>query len=400
VVTIGEVTDDRMLRVSAGGQDVVCLPIESLAHGAPVYERPFAPPANLEEIQRLDLAQLPLPNDYEALLLRLLDAPNIASKRWAFRQYDWLVGSNTVIGPGSDGAVLRVKGTSKALALSVDCNSRYCELDPYVGAMTAVVEAARNVVCAGAEPIGLTDCLNFGNPEKPEIMWQFREAVRGIRDACTVLGIPVVSGNVSFYNETDGRSIPPTPTVAVVGLLADVAHHTTQWFKSEGDVVLLLGRTREELGGSEYLATVHELVRGTPPWIDLAVEMQAQKICLQAIAEGLVRSAHDVSEGGLAVALAEACISGPDEPLGAEIEMEATIRPDAWFFGESQSRIVLSVRRKHVNRLRDLARAADVPLTVLGEIRGRRLRIGTLIDVNTADLRRSWAEALSRRMEE
>ena len=400
VVTIGEVTDDRMLRVSAGGQDVVCLPIESLAHGAPVYERPFAPPANLEEIQRLDLAQLPLPNDYEALLLRLLDAPNIASKRWAFRQYDWLVGSNTVIGPGSDGAVLRVKGTSKALALSVDCNSRYCELDPYVGAMTAVVEAARNVVCAGAEPIGLTDCLNFGNPEKPEIMWQFREAVRGIRDACTVLGIPVVSGNVSFYNETDGRSIPPTPTVAVVGLLADVAHHTTQWFKSEGDVVLLLGRTREELGGSEYLATVHELVRGTPPWIDLAVEMQAQKICLQAIAEGLVRSAHDVSEGGLAVALAEACISGPDEPLGAEIEMEATIRPDAWFFGESQSRIVLSVRRKHVNRLRDLARAADVPLTVLGEIRGRRLRIGTLIDANTADLRRSWAEALSRRMEE
>jgi phosphoribosylformylglycinamidine synthase II len=397
-VTIGAITDDRMLRVRAGGEEVVCLPVDPLAHGAPVYERPFAPPANLEETHRLDLTQLPLPHDYGELLLRLLDSPNIGSKRWAFRQYDWLVGGNTVVGPGSDAAVLRVKGTHKAIALSVDCNSRYCLLDPYVGAMTAVVEAARNVVCAGGEPIGLTDCLNFGNPEKPEIMWQFREGVRGLRDACTVLGIPVVSGNVSFYNETDGRPIPPTPIVAVVGLLADVAQHTTQWFKAEGDVIVLLGRTREELGGSEYLAVAHDLVRGTPPWIDLAVEMQVQKVCLQAIAEGLVRSAHDVSEGGLAVALAEACIAGADEPLGAEVEMEAAIRPDAWLFGESQSRIVLSIRRKHVNRIRDLARAADVPVTVLGEVRGRRLRIGTLIDVNVVDLRTAWSQALVRRM--
>jgi phosphoribosylformylglycinamidine synthase II len=399
-VVIGAVTDDGLLRVRAGGEEVVTLPIEPLAHGAPVYERPHAPPADLEDLQRLDLNQIPPPSDYNALLLRLLDAPNIASKRWAFQQYDQVVGGNTVVGPGSDAAVLRVKGTKKALAFSVDCNSRYCLLDPYVGAMSAVVEAARNVVCAGAEPLGVTDCLNFGNPEKPEIMWQFREAVRGLRDACTALAVPVVSGNVSFYNETDGRAIPPTPTVALVGLLADVSHHTSQWFKSEGDVVLLLGRTREELGGSEYLAAVHDLVRGTPPWIDLAVEMQVQQVCLQAIRDGLVRSAHDVSEGGLAVALAEACISSPNEMFGAEIEMEAAIRPDAWLFGESQSRVVLSVRRKHVSRVRDLARAADVPLTVLGEVRGRRLRIGSLIDVAVADLRRAWAEALPRRMEE
>jgi len=399
-VVIGAVTDDGLLRVRAGGEEVVTLPIEPLAHGAPVYERPYAPPADLEDLQRLDLNQIPPPSDYNALLLRLLDAPNIASKRWAFQQYDQVVGGNTVVGPGSDAAVLRIKGTKKALAFSVDCNSRYCLLDPYVGAMSAVVEAARNVVCGGAEPLGVTDCLNFGNPEKPEIMWQFREAVRGLRDACTALAVPVVSGNVSFYNETDGRAIPPTPTIALVGLLADVSHHTTQWFKSEGDVVLLLGRTREELGGSEYLAAVHDLVRGTPPWIDLAVEMQVQQVCLQAIRDGLVRSAHDVSEGGLAVALAEACISGPNEMLGAEIEMEAAIRPDAWLFGESQSRVVLSVRRKHVSRVRDLARAADVPLTVLGEVRGRRLRIGSLIDVAVADLRRAWAEALPRRMEE
>jgi phosphoribosylformylglycinamidine synthase len=395
---IGTVTDDQMLRVSAAGQEVVALPIEPLAHGAPVYERPSAPPDSLEELQRLDLGQLPLPGDYGRTLLRLLASPNIASKRWAFRQYDSLVGSNTVVGPGSDAAVLRIKGTNKAIALSVDCNSRYCFLDPYVGAMTAVVEAARNVVCSGGEPIGVTDCLNFGNPEKPEVMWQFREAVRGLRDACNALGVPIVSGNVSFYNETDGRSIPPTPTIAMVGLLAEVGHQTTQWFKGEGDVVVLLGRTREELGGSEYLSLERDILRGTPPWIDLSVEIQVQQVCLQAIREGLVRSAHDLSEGGLAVALAESCMSGPGEPLGAEIEMEASIRPDAWLFGESQSRILLSVRRKHVARLRELARDVDVPCTVLGEVRGRRLRIGTLIDVSTADLRHAWADALAERM--
>ncbi|MBX3023375.1 phosphoribosylformylglycinamidine synthase subunit PurL [bacterium] len=397
-VVIGTVTDDQMLRVSAAGQEVVALPLDPLANGAPIYERPAAPPENLEEVQRLDLGQLPLPGDYGQTLLRLLAAPNIASKRWAFRQYDCLVGSNTVTGPGSDSAILRIKGTTKAIALSVDCNSRYCLLDPYVGAMTAVVEAARNVVCGGAEPLGVTDCLNFGNPEKPEIMWQFREAVRGLRDACNALEVPIVSGNVSFYNETDGRPIPPTPTVAMVGLLTDVAHHTTQWFKSEGDVVLLLGRTREELGGSEYLALERGLVRGTPPWIDLSVEIQVQRVCLQAIREGIVRSAHDLSEGGLAVTLAEACMSGPGEALGAEIEMEAAIRPDAWLFGESQSRILVSVRRKHVSRLRELAREADVPCAVLGEVRGRRLRIGTLIDVSTADLRHAWTDALAARM--
>ena len=397
-VVIGTVTDDQMLRVRAAGQEVVALPLDPLANGAPVYERPAAPPDALEDLQRLDLSQLPLPGDYGQTLLRLLASPNIASKRWAFRQYDSLVGSNTVVGPGSDSAILRIKGTTKAIALSVDCNSRYCYLDPYVGALTAVVEAARNVVCGGAEPIGVTDCLNFGNPEKPEIMWQFREAVRGLRDACNALSVPIVSGNVSFYNETDGRPIPPTPTVAMVGLLADVAHHTTQWFKSEGDVVVLLGRTREELGGSEYLALERDLVRGTPPWIDLSVEIQVQRVCLQAIREGIVRSAHDVSEGGLAVALAEACMSGPGEALGAEIEMEAAIRPDAWLFGESQSRVVLSVRRKHLSRVRELARVADVPCATIGEVRGRRLRIGTLIDVSTADLRHAWADALAERM--
>jgi phosphoribosylformylglycinamidine synthase II len=331
-------------------------------------------------------------------LLALLDSPNVASRAWVYRQYDYLVRSNTVVGPGSDAAVLRIKGTSKGVALSVDCNSRYCALDPYVGAMIAVVESARNVVCAGAAPVGITDCLNFGNPEKPAIMWQFAESVRGIRDACLALNIPVVSGNVSFYNETDGRPIPPTPTIAMVGVLERIDHHTTLGFQSEGDIIVLLGRTREEFGGSEYLALSQGLVRGSPPWIDLVVEQHVQRACLEAITEGLVRSAHDVAEGGLAVALAECCIAAPGPGYGAIIELEGTIRPDALLFSESQSRIILSLRRRHLGRLRELAAAHDVPLAVLGEVRGRRLVINPLIDVELDELRRVWTTALPRRL--
>jgi phosphoribosylformylglycinamidine synthase len=397
-VVVGRVTDDRQFRVRADGEEVACIPISALTDDAPRYERPFEPPEDLDALQRLDTQQLPPPGDYNRTLQRLLDSPTIASKHWVYGQYDYLVGSNTVVAPGSDAAVLRIKGTSKAIALSVDCNSRYCLLDPYVGAMIAVVEAARNVVCAGGVPLGITDCLNFGNPEKPAVMWQFREAVRGIRDACTALGVPVVSGNVSFYNETEGRAIPPTPTVALVGLLNDVSYHTTQWFKGEGDVIVLLGRTREELGGSEYLAVLHDTVRGTPPWIDLAVERNVQRVCRDAIRDGLIRSAHDVSEGGLAVALAECCISGPGVGFGAEIEMEGELRPDAWLFGESQSRVVLSVRRRHLGRIRELAESMQVPFTVLGEVKGRRLRIGELIDADVAELRATWTNALPRRM--
>jgi phosphoribosylformylglycinamidine synthase II len=395
---IGQVTDDGHLRVTFRGEEVAHLPIALLTDEAPAYVRAAAPPADFEERQELQLDRLPLPGDYNQTLLTLLDSPNIASKRWVYRQYDYLVRSNTVVEPGSDAAVIRIKGTRRGIALSVDCNSRYCALDPYVGAMIAVVEGARNVVCAGATPLGITDCLNFGNPEKPAIMWQFAEAVRGIRDACVALGVPVVSGNVSFYNETEGHAIPPTPTIAMVGLLGHVDHHMTQWFKAEGDVIVLLGRTREELGASEYLALTHALVRGAPPWIDLEVEKQVQRVCLDAIAEGLVRSAHDVGEGGLAVALAECCMSGPGPGLGAAIELEGAIRPDALLFGESQSRIVLSLRRRHLARVRELAAAADIPLAVLGEVRGRRLAIGPLIDVGVEEMHKAWATALPRRM--
>ncbi len=397
---IGEVTDDRHLRVVSDGEEVVALPVGPLANGAPVYERPFSPPTKQGEVQYLVLGDVPVPGDYNRSLSRLLASPNICSREWVYSQYDYFVRGNTVVRPGSDAAVVRVKGTDKAIALSVDCNSRYCSLDPYVGAMIAVVEAARNVVCAGGEPIGVTDCLNFGNPEKPEIMWQFREAVRGIGDACKALSLPVVSGNVSFYNETDGRGIPPTPTIAVVGLVENVERHCKPWFENDGDVVVLLGRTREELGGSEYLASLHGVVRGTPPWIDLVAERSLQAVCLEAIRDGLVSSAHDVAEGGLAVALAECCMSGPGKRRGAEIELETSIRPDAWLFGESQSRVLLSLRSKNLSRLRDLAAKHDTPLTDLGTVRGSRLRIGRLIDVDVDEIHQTWSGAIAALMAE
>jgi phosphoribosylformylglycinamidine synthase len=396
---VGRVTDDGMFRVMFQQREVACLPTGLLTDDAPAYDRRAAQPEDFDAQQVLHLDRIPPPGDYNQTLLRLLDSPNIASKAWVYHQYDYLVRSNTVVAPGSDAAVLRIKGTHKGIAMSVDCNSRYCLLDPYVGAMIAVVEGARNVVCSGAEPLGITDCLNFGNPEKPAIMWQFTESIRGIRDACVALNTPVVGGNVSFYNETEGRAIPPTPTIAVVGLLERLEHHTTQWFKSEGDVIVLLGRTREELGASEYLAIEHGQVRGAPPWIDLEVEKQVQRICLAAIQEGLVRSAHDISEGGLAVALAECCITGPGPLLGTTIELEGSIRPDALLFGESQSRIILSLRKRHLGRLRDLAATADVTVTVLGEVRGRRLVISPLIDVDCEELQRVYTQALPRRME-
>src|SRR5262245_3236087 len=259
---VGQVTDDGLFRTQWHGEEVVRIPVAALTDDAPVYERPATPPANLGERQQLDIASLPLPSDYGQVLLRLLASPNLASKEWVYRQYDSFVCGNTVVQPGSDAAIIRLKGTSKGIGLTVDCNSRYCLLDPYCGAQRAVAEGARNLAVSGARPVALSDCLNFGNPEKPEVMWQFQRAIAGVRDACLALGLAVVSGNVSFYNETEGTAIPPTPTVATVGILADVTRHVTQWFKREGDVIVLLGKTREELGASEYLALIHGRVAG------------------------------------------------------------------------------------------------------------------------------------------
>ncbi len=397
-VVIGKVTKDKMFRALNDGMEVARIPVAALTSAAPVYNRPAERPAMLDELQKLDLEKISPPADLAAALKQMLDSPNIASKEWVYRQYDHLVRSNTVVGPSADAAVIRIKGVKQGLALTVDGNGRYCFLDPYVGGILAVAEAARNLACVGARPLGLSDCLNFGSPARPEVMWQFSQVIEGMRDACVTLGVPVVSGNVSFYNETDGIPIFPTPTIAMVGLLPRVERHVTPWFKSAGDIVALLGRTREELGGSEYLKVVHGLVKGTPPWIDLSLERAVQHTCLKAIEKGIVRSAHDVSDGGLAVALAECCISGPEKPLGARIQLTEMMRPDALLFGESQSRIIVSVREKDLPRLRQIAAKEGAPIQVLGEVGGPHLALQPLAQLPVEEMRSIWANGLSRRM--
>jgi phosphoribosylformylglycinamidine synthase subunit PurL len=392
---IGRVADDGMFRARWHGAEVVQIPVEPVSTQAPVYRRPAEEPKNLNELQELAIASVPEPSDYNHVLLQLLGSPNLCSKRWVYRQYDSLVRGHTVIGPGSDAAVLRIKGSRKGLAVTVDCNSRYCLLDPYVGAVIAMCEAARNLAVSGARPLGISDCLNFGNPEKPEVMWQFQQAIAGIRDACLALGVPVVSGNVSFYNDTEGRSIPPTPTIAMVGLLEDVTRCVAQGFRRAGDVIILIGRTREELGGSEYLATVHGLVRGAPPWIDLGFEKRLQAFVRAAAEEGALRSAHDVAEGGLCVALAECCLTSADR-LGARIDLEQGMRADVLLFGESQSRVIVSVDRQGWPRLRDRAQREGIPVEMIGEVIGDRLEIGDWIDFSVADLAEVWEGALER----
>jgi phosphoribosylformylglycinamidine synthase len=394
---IGSVTDSGRLRARFGGKVVVDIPVEPLTHGAPVYERPAAEPSAERESPPLVLGELPEPVDYGQALLQLIESPNLCSRQWVYRQYDTYVGGGTIVRPGSDAAVVRLPGTEKAVALTVDCNARFCSIDPYVGTVSTVAEAARNLAASGAQPIGVTNCLNFGSPEKPEVMWQFQQAVQGLRDACVALGTPVVSGNVSFYNETEGSSIPPSPVIAMVGLVEDASRHVTQWFKGEGDAIALLGRNHEELGGSEYLAVVHHQVRGTLPWIDLDVERRLIEVLLASAREGLLRSAHDVSAGGLAVALAECCVSAETQaPMGARIDLEDGLRPDAMLFGESHGRVVVSARRRHLTRLREVARRAEVPMAVIGEVRGTRLEIGDLIALDVAELKQRWTTALPR----
>src|SRR5688500_5969193 len=276
----------------------------------------MATPAYLAEAQKLSLPAKPMVPDTE-VFRHLLASPGIANKRWVYRQYDHMVRTNTLVLPGMGAGVVRIKGTGRALAMSLDCNARFVYLDPYAGAQLAVAEAARNVACAGAEPIGATNCLNFGNPEKPEVMWQFARAVEGMGAACRALGIPITGGNVSLYNETDGSAVLPTPVLGVVGLIEDAGTVLARAFRAEGDLVILLGESRDELGGSEYLKVLHGLIRGVPPTLDLKREAALQRLLLEGSRKGLIRSAHDCAEGGLAVTVAECCF---DNSLGVEVD--------------------------------------------------------------------------------
>jgi len=407
-VHIGDVTADGRLRVKNRGQVVADIPNRALTDEAPVYHRPMATPSYLADVQRLDLdavaADSTMPEATDALMT-LLATPNIASKRWAYRQYDHMVQTNTVNLPGFGAGVVRIKGTDRALAMSVDGNGRYCYLDPKRGAMLAVAEAARNVACAGALPVGATNCLNFGNPERPPIMWQFAQAVEGIAEACRALNVPITGGNVSLYNETDGKAIFPTPVIGVVGVLERADCVVARRFQSSGDVIVLLGEGRGELGGSEYLATVHDLVRGMPPKLNLEGEKALQRLLVDLAAERLIRSAHDCSDGGLAVTLAECCFDTGG--AGAEVSIDALnvgrdsrLNDAVALFGESASRIVVSVSSDNVTEILQRAALAGVLARVIGETGGNRLRIAVagrvIIDVSVDEAERAWSTSIER----
>jgi phosphoribosylformylglycinamidine synthase subunit PurL len=390
---IGRVIAEKRLRVFNEGRLEAEVPNEALTDDAPLYERPWVEPVN--PAAQEDVLGLPAPTDLGGALRRLLASPNVANKRWVYRQYDSTVRTNTAIGPGSDAAVVRVKGTRKGLALSVDCNGRYCWLDPFEGARLAVAEACRNVAAAGAVPIGATNCLNFGNPEKPEVMGQLVRAIRGMGEACEALGAPITGGNVSLYNETDGKAIFPTPVIAVVGLLEDAERALRRSFAAAGDAAYLLGTTGADLGGSELLKVVHGKIAGRPPRLDLRQERALHELMAAAAAAGLLRSAHDLSDGGLAVALAECCFGGfaGEEPgLGGRFELPGGLPSHLALFSESPSRMIVTTR--HEARLRDLAAHHGVPLARLGEVGGDRLVLAaegkTVVDLSVGEMHEAW----------
>lgn len=396
---VGKVTDTGRLQLFHKGEKVGDMPVKALVDDCPVYNKPSAVPAYYVKNGSIDTNGYEQAVDLNAALRKVLGSPSLASKEWVYNQYDYMVRTSTAVRPGSDAAVVTIRGTRKALAMTTDCNGRFVYLDPEVGGRIAVAEAGRNVVCSGAEPLAITDNLNFGSPEKPEVFWQMEKAVDGMAEACRVLETPVIGGNVSLYNENRNGAIYPTPVVGMVGLVHDTDHITNQEFKAEGDVIFLLGETKAELGGSEFQYAVHGVTEGRPPELDLTVERTLQKAVLSAIQGGLVASAHDLSEGGLAAALAE---SGFGRGLGADVTFSSNLRPDIALFSESQSRILLTAKPEKADALALAITGAGVPVERLGTVGGDRLKItigGHLaIDASVEELRGVWKSAIPAHM--
>ena len=405
---IGRVTTDGMMRVRNNGDIAAEIPAKALAEEAPLYSREARKPV-ATRLWRVGeerptgpwLQELKETDNHDALR-QLLRDPTIASKNWVYRQYDHTVRTGTLVKPGSDAAVFFVRYANKILAATTDCNSTYCALDPREGGKIAVAEAARNLTCSGARPLALTDCLNFGNPYKPQNFWQLREAVEGVAEACRAFGTPVTGGNVSLYNESPAGVVDPTPTIAMVGLIDHENHITTQWFKNEGDAIILVGKIGGELGGSHYVKVCHGLKIGPPPHVDLPHEIKIQSAVRDLIREGLVKSAHDCSEGGLAVALAECCFN-PEELFGAKIALNADDTfATTVLFNESQSRIVISVTPANLDNTILMLCERDVPFQQLGEVGGDQLRIqvnGEKFIWPIADLYDDWWNAIRRLVE-
>ena len=417
-VVIGRVREGETMRVLHNGETVADIPVSLLTDEAPLYQRPMqGPTSNVQgptsgsvTTKTQDQSPKTKGQDHNLALLSLLAAPNLSSKQWVFRQYDHMVRTNTVVLPGADAAVVRIKETRRALAMSLDGNGRYCAANPREGAKLVVAEAARNVVCVGARPIAVTNCLNFASPERPEVMWSFSEVIDGMAEACTIFNTPVISGNVSFYNETEGRGILPTPVIGMVGLVEDVRRVLQPGFKRAGDLVALLGRTSDEPGVSEYAATVNgrsvaELIAtGAVPRIDLKLERAVQDTCLEAAEAGLLQSAHDCSDGGLAVALAECCFSSLNrEAVGAELEMTEPLSTTSQLFSESPSRIIISFDAAQREAIEAIAARYEVPFSVLGQTSGASLIIKNngevAIDRTVAELEAAWRDSLPRKLE-
>jgi phosphoribosylformylglycinamidine synthase len=418
---IGRVTDDGIMRVRNDGAIAAKISAKALAEEAPLYSREARKPAAVAGIGDPGYGELRRIDNHEALR-QLLRDPTIASKNWVYRQYDHTVRTGTLVKPGSDAAVFLVRYANKILAATTDCNSLYCALDPREGAKIAVAEAARNLTCSGARPLAITDCLNFGNPYKPEHFWQLREAVEGVSEACRAFGTPVTGGNVSLYNESPAGVVDPTPTIAMVGLIDAENHITTQWFKDDGDLIILVGKIGNELGDSRYLKVCHGLKIGPPPHIDLAHEIEIQNAVRDLIREGLVKSAHDCSEGGLAVALAECCFN-PEKLLGADVRVtHASGSPEdesavaglrgeedrkqdacATLFNESQSRIIISVAPGDLEKTLAILREHAVPFQQLGKVGTDKLCIRVDEEVfrwPIASLYNDWFYAIRRAVEE
>ena len=401
-VKIGKVVIGSELKFRMKGNESATVPAESLVlgGGAPVYHRESRQPDYLEKLREFDVSDIEVPEDLESTFLKLLASSNIASKRWIYRQYDSTVQSNTIHGPGqADAAVMRIKeAPNKAIALKTDGNGRYTYINPRKGGMIAVAEAARNVVCTGAKPLAITNCLNFGNPEDPEVFWTFKEAVAGIGEACKVLETPVTGGNVSFYNENPEGAVFPTPVIGMLGLIEDLAHVRQSGFVDEGDFIILLGNLGGCVGGSEYLNLIHGRVEGDVPNIDLEYEKMVQDSVLEGIRQGVIKSAHDISDGGLAIALAECCMAGGNN-LGANIVISRKIRDDELLFGETQSAIIVTISESDLMRIEEVSGKFQIPCETIGKVSGNSLSINSFFDIAVSKLRKIYESALPELLE-
>ncbi|MFA7360616.1 MAG: phosphoribosylformylglycinamidine synthase subunit PurL, partial [Candidatus Kapaibacterium sp.] len=400
-VEVGKVISDDRIKIYYKDKLEADIPanVLVLGGGAPVYKRDTKIPEYIKETSVFDQNEVPEPDDCNEVLLKLLSSPNITNKRWVYEQYDSQVRTNTSLMPGGDASVIRIKGTNKGLAMKTDCNGRYSYLSPYAGGMIAVCESARNVVCTGAVPLAITNCLNFGDPYNPEMYYQFVECVKGMGEACRFLGTPVTGGNVSFYNLSKDYAVFPTPTIGMVGLIEDISKMMTSYFKNENDDIYIIGKDFFEIGGSEYLSRIHKIVKGNAPQISLENEKSLHGFVLKTINAGLIKSAHDVSDGGLAVALAECCIMGNQKSVGCEVFVSADTRKDFTLFSESQSRIIISAAKKNKQKIFELAEKNSLIIELIGNTGGSAININNFIRLELDKIFDSYFNSIHKLME-